>query len=135
MSTIRFPLGSCTGNPVPIAAASGSSTSVTWRAPAERTASSIARFSTSDASDGTHTRMRGRISLLTPARRSTTSSIRCVVSNSVIVPARSGRTATTLPESPPTASHASSPIATTSPVAAFSATTAGSENTMPSPCR
>ena len=44
-------------------------------------------------------------------RFTTTSSMRCVMSNSVIAPARSGRTATTLPESPPIRSQTSSPIA------------------------
>ncbi len=57
------------------------------------------------------------------------------MSNSVIVPLRKGRTATTLPESPPIICQASSPIATTSPVPACIATTHGSSNTMPSPWR
>ena len=53
MSTIRLPIGSWIGRPAPIAAASGSSTSVTLRPPpANRTASSIARFSTSELIDG-----------------------------------------------------------------------------------
>ena len=48
MSTMRFPTGSWIGSPAPIAAASGSSTRVTLFAPAKRTASSIARRSTSE---------------------------------------------------------------------------------------
>ena len=137
MSTIRLPIGSWMGRPAPIAAASGSSTSVTLRPPpAKRTASSIARFSTSELIDGhrdQHARpgeARGRCERFT-----TTSSIRWVMSNSVMAPARSGRTATTLPESPPIRSQASSPIASTSPVPPCSATTVGSLKTMPSPCR
>ena len=85
-------------------------------------------------SDGMHASTRGLGKRETPTRRSTTSIIRCVMSNSVITPWRSGRTATTLPERPPIICHASSPIASTLPLAAFIATTVGSLKTMPSPC-
>ena len=136
MSTIRLPIGSWIGRPAPIAAASGSSTSVTFRPPpANRTASSIARFSTSELIDGTATSTRGLGKRVEIERFTTTSSIRCVMSNSVMAPARSGRTATTLPESPPIRSQTSSPIARTSPVPPCSATTVGWSNTMPSPWR
>ena len=84
---------------------------------------------------GTQTSTRGFGNRVTPTRRRTTASIRCVTSNSVIVPSRSGRTASTLPESPPSICQASSPIATTSPLPPCSATTVGSSKTMPSPCR
>ena len=135
MSTIRFPSGSWTGRLAPTAAASGSSTGTTCRPPAYRIARSIARRSTPDDEGGTHTRTRGFGKRVTPTRWKTTASIRCVTSNSVMVPSRSGRTASTLPESPPSICQASSPIATTSPLPPCSATTVGSSNTMPSPCR
>ena len=126
MSTIRLPIGSWIGRPAPIAAASGSSTSVTLRPPpANRTASSIARFSTSELIDGTATRTRGLGKRVEIERFTTTSSMRWVMSNSVIAPARSGRTATTLPESPPIRSQTSSPIPSTAPVPPWSATTVG----------
>ena len=134
MSTIRLPSGSCTGRFAPTAAASGSSTGTTCRPPAKRIARSIARRSTAEADGGTQTSTLGFGNRVTPTRRSTIASIRCVTSNSVIVPSRSGRTASTLPDSPPSICHASSPIATTSPLP-WSATTVGSSKTMPSPCR
>jgi hypothetical protein len=101
--------------------------------PAKRTASSTARRSTSELSLAMQVRTRGLGNRETPTRRKTNSIIRCVMSNSVITPCRSGRTATTLPERPPTMRQASSPIASTSPVVAFIATTVGSSNTTSSP--
>ena len=86
MSTIRFPIGSWIGSRAPIAAASGSSTSTTSRPPANLTASRTARRSTSDDSLATQARTRGFGNRETPTRRSTTSIIRCVMSNSVITP-------------------------------------------------
>ena len=95
----------------------------------------MARFSTSDAIDGTATSTRGRGNRVTPTWRITTWSMRWVMSNSVIVPPRRGRTATTLPLSPPISCHASSPMASTSPLPPWTATTQGWSNTMPSPWR
>ena len=52
MSTTMLPVGSPTGRPAPIAAAIGSSIRYAWRAPADRQASSTARFSTPVTPDG-----------------------------------------------------------------------------------
>ena len=54
-----LPVGSATGRPAPIAAAIGSSIRYAWRAPAERQASSTARFSTPVTPEGTQTTTRG----------------------------------------------------------------------------
>ena len=135
MSTIRCPIGSWIGSPAPIAAASASSTRVTCFPPLEVTASSTARFSTSELSEGMQIRTRGLGKRPGATRRSTEPRYRRVISNSVTVPSRNGRTATTLPESPPIRSQAASPIATTEPVDAWSATTVGSSKTIPSPSR
>ena len=86
MSTIRFPIGSWIGRRAPTAAASGSSTSTTSRPPANFTASRTARRSTSEDSLATHASTRGLGKRETPTRRSTTSIIRWVMSNSVITP-------------------------------------------------
>ena len=59
MSTIIEPLGSLTGRPAPIAAAMGSSSRETRRAPAASAASWIARRSTWVAPEGTETMTRG----------------------------------------------------------------------------
>ena len=59
MSTTIEPVGSPTGRPAPIAAAIGSSMRYAWRAPADRQASSTARFSTPVTPDGTQTTTRG----------------------------------------------------------------------------
>ena len=59
MSTIMLPVGSATGRPAPIAAAMGSSISSVQRAPACRTASSTARFSTPVTPEGTQITTRG----------------------------------------------------------------------------
>ena len=68
-STTIEPLGSAIGSPPPIAAASGSSISDIWRAPAARQASLIARFSTSVAPDGAHMTTRGCAKRPCPALR------------------------------------------------------------------
>ena len=86
MSTIRFPIGSWIGSRAPTAAASGSSTSTTSRPPANFTASRTARRSTSEDSLATQASTRGLGNRETPTRRSTTSIIRWVMSNSVITP-------------------------------------------------
>ena len=115
MSAIRCPIGSWIGRPAPIAAASGSSTRVTPLPPANPTASSIARFSTSELSDGMQMQdPRPLEPRDPPALRITASRNRWVTSKSVIVPSRSGRIPMTLPESAPMRRNASSPIATTS---------------------
>ena len=123
------------GRPAPMAAARGSSTSATSRAPADPAASSTARRSTSVMAEGTHTSTRGLVSRLMPTRLRIRRIIRCVTSKSVMAPWRRGRTATTLAGVRPIMSHASSPIARTSPVREFMAMTVGSLNTMPSPSR
>ena len=65
ISTMRFALGKCTGNPAPIAAAIGSSMMYTGRrAPANSAASCTARFSTPVISDGTQIIIRGLFHLL-----------------------------------------------------------------------
>ena len=59
MSRIISRSGSATGSPAPIAAAIGSSIRYAWRAPADRQASSTARFSTPVTPEGTQTTTRG----------------------------------------------------------------------------
>jgi hypothetical protein len=59
MSMIMFPLGWSTGRPTPIAAAIGSATRKTSRAPACFALSRTARFSTSVIPDGTQMMIRG----------------------------------------------------------------------------
>ena len=59
MSTTIEPVGSPTGSPAPIAAAIGSSIRYACRAPADRQASSTARFSTPVTPLGTQTTTRG----------------------------------------------------------------------------
>src|SRR3954452_10056527 len=135
MSTMRLPIGSWIGSPAPIAAASGSPTSVTCFAPLISTASSSARRSTGELSDAIVISTRGFGYRPGAARRITTSSRRCVISNSVKVPSRSGRTPTTPPEPLPMMRQASSPTATTRSESASSATTVASSNTIPSPSR
>ena len=135
MSTTRLPIGSWIGRPAPIAAASGSSTSVTCRPPLIATASSSARRSTGELPEAIVISTRGRGNRPGTDRRSTASRKRCVTSNSVIVPCRSGRIPTTSPVPPPMMRQASSPIAITSFVTASRATTVDSSKTMPSPSR
>ena len=59
MSTIMLAAGSSTGSPTPIAAAIGSSSSITSRAPACMADSFTARFSTSVMPEGIATTTRG----------------------------------------------------------------------------
>ena len=60
MSTIMFPVGSCTGSPAPMAAAIGSSMiRAGLRAPANSAASCTARCSTPVTPEGTQMIMRG----------------------------------------------------------------------------
>ena len=118
-----------------MAAASGSSTSTTSRAPAISAASFTARRSTSVMALGTNTITRGLGNRPTPTRRRISRIMCWVMSKSVIAPWRSGRIATTLPGVRPIISQASSPMASTSPDRVLRAMTVGSLNTMPSPCR
>ena len=62
-STTMLPVGAVTSSPAPIAAAIGSSTRKTSRAPADSADSRTARFSTLVISGGTQITMRGRTSL------------------------------------------------------------------------
>ena len=71
ISTIRCPIGSWIGRPAPIAAASASSTRVTCFPPLDVTASSTARFSTSELSDGMQIKTRGFGNRPGATRRST----------------------------------------------------------------
>jgi hypothetical protein len=135
MSTMRLPTGSWIGRPAPIAAASGSSTSVTPLPPARLTASSRARRSTGGVPVATVIKTRGFGNRPGADRRITTSRKRWVTSNSVIEPLRSGRIPTTSLAPPPMICHACSPTATTALDAGSSATTVGSSNTIPSPSR
>ena len=59
MSQIMLAVGSVTGSPAPIAAAMGSSTRKTRRAPARSALSSTARFSTAVMPEGTAMTTRG----------------------------------------------------------------------------
>ena len=134
MSRTMLPVGSPTGRPAPIAAAIGSSIRYAWRAPAERQASSTARFSTPVTPEGTQTTTRGWA-----ANRFWCTcwmkwrSISSVMSKSAMTPSLSGRIAWIVPGVRPSIRFASKPTAWTSPVRESIATTEGSESTMPRP--
>ena len=66
MSTIMLPTASVVGKPLPMAAAIGSSMTVTWRAPALAAAWRTARRSTSVTPEGTQMTTRGRARMLLP---------------------------------------------------------------------
>src|SRR5436305_1733113 len=93
MSTTMFPDGSPTGSPAPIAAAIGSSIRYAWRAPADRQASSTARFSTPVTPDGTQTTTRGCAQRFWCTFWMKWRSICSVTSKSAITPSLSGRLA------------------------------------------
>src|SRR3989338_6156495 len=119
-----LPTASEIGKRAPIAAAIGSSTRYTSRAPAFLTASSTARFSTSVTSDGIPITTRGRgksenASLWT--FRIKYLSISSVTSKSDTTPATKGRVATIWAGVRPTMRFASAPIATICPLFCFSA--------------
>ena len=97
MSTISEPVGSATGRPAPIAAAIGSSIRYALRAPAERQASSTARFSTPVTPEGTQTTTRGCAKRLEWTRLMKCRSICSVTSKSAITPSFSGRIAVIVP--------------------------------------
>ena len=77
-----------------MAAAIGCSIRKLADAPARRAASLTARRSTAVMADGTQISTLGRLSRLTPTRRSSTLSMRSVTSKSVMAPPRRGRSAT-----------------------------------------
>ena len=133
MSTTMFPVGSPTGRPAPIAAAMGSSIKYAWRAPADRHASSTARFSTPVTPDGTHTTTRGCAQRFWCTFWMKWRSICSVTSKSAITPSLRGRIAWMVPGVRPSIRLASRPTACTSPLRASIATTDGSDSTMPRP--
>ena len=137
ISTTIEPLASCTGNPAPIAAAIGSSSNKALFAPADSTASRIARRSTKVDLQGTQTITFG----LAKKRLTFTLLIKClsifwVTSKSAITPSLSGRIAVILSGVRPSICLASKPTAAT---VGFwvrllrSATTVGSLRTTPLP--
>ena len=97
MSTTMLPVGSPTGRPAPIAAAIGSSIRYAWRAPADRHASSTARFSTPVTPDGTQTTTRGCAQRFWCTFWMKCRSISSVTSKSAITPSLSGRMALIVP--------------------------------------
>ena len=133
---IMLPEGFPTGSPTPIAAAMGSGTSRTSRAPACCAESWTARFSTSVIPEGTQMMIRGRTHVrrrrafwMNSRRRSS------VFSKSAITPSLSGRTATISSGVRPSMLFASLPTAMTFPVVRSTATTEGSFRTIPFPFR
>ncbi len=117
----------------PMAAAIGSSIRYAWRAPAERQASSTARFSPPVTPDGTQTTTRGCAQRFWCTFWMKWRSICSVTSKSAITPSFSGRIAWIVPGVRPSMRLASIPTACTSPVRESMATTDGSESTIPRP--
>ena len=110
MSTTMLPVASDTGSPAPMAAAIGSSMTMTWRAPAFKLASRTARRSTSVTPDGMQMITRGRVNMPLPqAFLMKICSMLAVMSKSAMTPSFSGRTATMLPGVRPMTSFASWP--------------------------
>ena len=132
-STTMLPTGSWMSSPAPMAAAMGCSIRWAAEAPARRAASFTARRSTEVMADGTQISTRGRLSLVTPARRRRSRIIRSVMSKSVMAPSRRGRTATMYPGVRPIICHASLPTARTSWVRVLRAMTVGWLRTIPRP--
>src|SRR5436309_7726221 len=132
-STTMFPVGSPTGRPAPIAAAIGSSMRYAWRAPADRHASSTARFSTPVTPHGTQTTTRGCAQRFWCTFWMKWRSICSVTSKSAMTPSLSGRMAWIVPGVRPSMRLASMPTACTSAVLASIATTDGSDRTIPRP--
>ena len=136
ISTIMLPTGSAVGSPAPMAAAIGSSITVTWRAPALAAAWRTARRSTSVTPDGTQMTTRGRTNRRLPhAWRIKLCSMAAVMSKSAITPSFSGRTAKIELGAAPMMALASWPTQRTrsSSVRASTATTLGSRMIMPRP--
>ena len=133
-STTMLPRGPSIGSPAPMAAAIGSDTIATRRAPAARPASRTARRSTSVMSDGTQMTSVGFVWI---QERSKTwlrnPRISCsAMPKSAMTPSLSGRMARSPSGVRPSIRFASSPIATTRPDASIAATV-GSSSTTPSP--
>jgi hypothetical protein len=126
-----LPRGSSTGSPAPTAAAIGSSIKNTLRAPLAIAASRTARFSTSVTPLGTQ--ITTRLLIVPCAFRMKYRSICLVVSKSAITPSFIGLIATIAPGVRPIMRLASSPIAKTSRVCEFIATTDGSFIIIPLP--
>ena len=103
------------------------------RAPAERQASSTARFSTPVTPEGTQTTTRGWAKRLEWTCLMKWRSICSVTSKSAITPSLSGRIAVIVPGVRPSIRFASTPTAWTWPLRESIATTEGSERTMPRP--
>ena len=136
MSTIMLPTASVVGRPLPMAAAIGSSMTVTWRAPALAAAWRTARRSTSVTPEGTQMTTRGRARMLLPqAWRMKLCSMAAVTSKSAITPSLRGRTATMEPGARPMTALASWPTLRTrsSSLRGSTATTLGSRMMMPRP--
>ena len=136
MSTIMLPTGSVVGSPAPMAAAMGSSMTVTCRAPALAAACRTARRSTSVTPLGTQMTTRGWANQL-PAQacRIKLCSMAAVMSKSAMTPSFRGRTATMEPGARPMTALASWPTLRTrsSSVLVSTATTLGSRMMMPLP--
>ena len=136
ISTIMLPTASVVGNPAPMAAAMGSSITVTWRAPALAAAWRTARRSTSVTPEGTQMTTRGRAKMLLPhAWRIKLCSMAAVMSKSAMTPSFNGRTATMDPGARPMTALASCPTLRTrsSSLRGSTATTLGSRMMMPRP--
>ena len=103
------------------------------RAPADRQASSTARFSTPVTPDGTQTTTRGCAQRFWCTFWMKWRSICSVTSKSAITPSFSGRMAWMVPGVRPSIRLASMPTACTSAVRESMATTDGSESTIPRP--
>ena len=112
MSTIIDAVASVTGSPAPIAAAIGSSTSSTCRAPARSAESNTARFSTAVIPLGTAMTTRGPMNVCRPCTlRMKYESRASVISKSLMTPSLSGRMAEIDPGVLPSISLAVQPTA------------------------
>ena len=134
ISTTMQPVGSATGSPAPMAAAIGSSTMATWRAPALKATSRTARRSTAVTPLGMQMTMRGRLKVTLPSvLRIKSCSILAAISKSAMTPSLSGRTATMEAGVRPMTSLASLPTNLTVSLRISTATTLGSRRMMPLP--
>ena len=132
MSSTRLPRGSCTGMPAPMAAAMGSSTRETERAPDSRAASMTAFFSTWVMPVGMQITMDGltrrRPEMHLPTKWAIISR---VMSKSAMTPSFMGRMAQMFWGVRPRYSLAAAPTASTLRLTASTATTEGSLMKMP----
>ncbi len=140
ISSTMAPRASCTGMPAPIAAAIGSSTRNTSRAPAPSADSLMALRSTWVELQGTQTSTRGlgRRKREVCTLRMKCCSIASVMLKSAMTPSFSGRTVRMLPGVLPSICLAAVPTAATccgppGPRSMRTATTEGSFSTMPCP--